>query len=64
MDTNSFVLNVNTDDNIEDLYKLEDSFDFTTLNKDHELFSERRTKQWLVNSKSKLENKKIFDRRI
>ena len=57
MDTNSFVLNVNTNDIIEDLYKLKDSFDFSTLDKDHEIFSERKTKQWLVNSKSKLENK-------
>ena len=39
MDTNSFVLSVNTQNIIKDLINLKDLFDFSNLNEDHELFS-------------------------
>ena len=39
MDTDSFVLNVNTNDIIKDLKYLEDLYDFTYWNENHELFS-------------------------
>ena len=41
MDTDSFVLSVNTKDIIEDLKNLEDIFDFSDLDESHELFSNR-----------------------
>ena len=41
MDTDSFVLSVNTKDIIKDLKNLEDIFDFSNLDKDHELFSNK-----------------------
>ena len=44
MDTDSFVLSVNTKDIIKDLKKLEDIFDFSDLNKNHELFSNQNEK--------------------
>ena len=37
MDTDSFVLGVNTEDIIKDLKNLEDKFDFGNLDKDQEL---------------------------
>ena len=39
MDTDSFVLGVNTKDIIKDLKNLEDLFDFSNLNENHELFN-------------------------
>ena len=39
MDTDSFVLSVNTKNIIKDLRNLEDIFDFSNLDKTHELFS-------------------------
>ena len=39
MDTDSFVLRVNTYDFIKDLKNLEDIFDFSNLKENHELFS-------------------------
>ena len=39
IDTDSFVLSVNTYDFIKDLKNLEDIFDFSNLNENHELFS-------------------------
>ena len=42
MDTDSFVLSVNTKDIIKDLKKLEDMFDFSNLDKTHELFSNKK----------------------
>ena len=39
MDTDSFVLNVNTKDIFKDLKKLEDIFDFSNLDENHEFFS-------------------------
>ena len=44
MDTGSFVLGVNTKDIIKDLKKLEDIFDFSLLDKTHELFSNKNKK--------------------
>ena len=39
MDTDSFVLSINTKDTIKDLINLEDFFHFSNLNESHELFS-------------------------
>ena len=44
MDTDSFVLSVNTKEIIKDLKKLEDMFDFSNLDKNHELFSNKNNK--------------------
>ena len=44
MDTNNFILIVNTKDIIKDLKKLEDIFDFSNLDEDHELFSNKDEK--------------------
>ena len=44
MDTDSFVLSVNTKDIIKDLKNLEDIFDFSNLDKNHELFSKKKQK--------------------
>ena len=44
MDTDSFVLSVNTKDIIKDLKNLEDMFDFSNLEKNHELFSNKNKK--------------------
>ena len=44
MDTDSFVLSVNTKDNIKDLKILEDIFDFSNLDENHELFSNENKK--------------------
>ena len=44
MDTDSFVLSVNTKDIIKDLKNLEDIFDFSILDKNHELFSKKKQK--------------------
>ena len=41
MDTDSFVLSVNTKDIIKDLKNLEDLFDFSNLNENHEFFSNK-----------------------
>ena len=41
MDTDSFVLSVNTKDIIKDSKNLEDIFDFSNLYKNHELFSKK-----------------------
>ena len=41
MDTDSFNLKVNTKDLINDLENLEDSFDFSNLNKNHQIFSNK-----------------------
>ena len=55
MDTDNFVLSVNTKDNAEDLKNLEDIFDFSNLNKNQELFSNRKKK---VIGKLKIETPK------
>ena len=44
MDTDSFVLSVNTKDIIKNLKNLEDIFDFSNLDENHELFSNKNRK--------------------
>ena len=55
MDTDSFVLSVNTKDIITDLKNLEDIFDFSNLDENHELFSNKNKK---VIGKFKIETPK------
>ena len=55
MDTDSFVLSVNTKDNIKDLKNFEDIFDFINLDENHELFSNKNKK---VIGKFKIETPK------
>ena len=55
MDTDSFILSVNTKDIIKDLKKLEDIFDFSNLDENHELFSNKNKK---VIGKFKIETPK------
>ena len=57
VDTDAFVLSLNTKDIIRDLKNLEDIFDFNNLEKSHELFSNRNKK---VISKFKIETPKII----
>ena len=57
MDTDSFVLNVNTNDIIKDLKKLEDIFNFSNLDENHEPFSNKNEK---VLGKFKIETPKKF----
>ena len=44
IDTDAFILSVNTKDSIRDLKKLEDLFDFSNLDENHELFSDKNKK--------------------
>ena len=44
MDTDAFVLSVNTNDIIKDLKNLDDIFDFSNLDGNHELFSNKNKK--------------------
>ena len=44
IDTNAFVFSMNTKDIVKDLKKLEDLFDFSNLDKNHELFSNKNKK--------------------
>ena len=55
MDTDSFVLSVNTNDIMKDLKNLEDFFDFSNLDENHELFSNKNKK---VLGKFKIETPK------
>ena len=55
MNTDAFVLSVNTNDIIRDLKNLEDIFDFSNLHKNHELFSNKNKK---VIGKFKIETPK------
>ena len=55
MDTDSFILSVNTKDIIKELKNLEDIFDFSNLEKNHELFSNKNKK---VIGKFKIETPK------
>ena len=57
MDTDSFVLGVNTEDIVNDLKNLEDIFDFSNLDKNHELFSNKNEK---VTGKFKIETPESF----
>ena len=50
MDTDSFILSINTKDIIKDLKNLEDLFDFSNLDKNHELFCNKK-KEKIVNFK-------------
>ena len=54
MDTDSFVLSINTKDNIRDLKNLRYIFDFINPDENHEIFSKKKTKNYLVNSELKL----------
>ena len=45
IDTDAFVLSVNTNDIIKDLKNLEDLFDFSNLDEKHELFSNKNKKR-------------------
>ena len=55
--SDSFILSVNTKDFIKDIKILEDIFDFTNLDKNHELFSNKNKK---LIGKFKIETLKIF----
>ena len=55
MDTDSFVLSIYTKDIIKDLKNLVDNFDFSNLDKNHELFSNKNKK---VIGKFKIETPK------
>ena len=48
MDTDSFILSVKTVDFIKDLKNLEDIFDFSNLDRNHEIFSNKNKKNRLV----------------
>ena len=57
IDTDAFVLSVNTKDIINDLKNLEDIFDFSNLDEKHDLFSNNNKRKWVF---SKLRHLKIF----
>ena len=57
MDTDSFILSVNTKDIIKDSKKLEDMFDFSNLDKNHELIIKKNKK---VIGKFKIDTPKII----
>ena len=57
MDTDSFVLSVSTKDIIEDVKNLENSFNFSNLDQNLELFSNKNKK---VIGKFKIETPKVF----
>ena len=57
MNTDSFILSVNTKDIIKDLKNLEDIFNFSNLDENHELFSNKNKK---VIGKFKIETPKNF----
>ena len=57
MDTDSFVLSINTKDIIKDLKNFEDIFDFSNLDENHELFSNKNKK---VIGKYKMKHLKTF----
>ena len=57
MDTDSFIFSVNTRDIIEDLKNSEDMFDFSNLDKNHEIISKKNKK---VFGKFKIETPKTI----
>ena len=57
MDTDSFILTVNTEDIIKDLKNLEDLFDFSNLDKNHEIISNKNEK---LLGEFKIETPKTF----
>ena len=61
MDTDSFILSVITKDFIKDLKNLEDIFDFSNLDKNHEIFS-NKNKEVVGNFKSKTPKSIWIDR--
>ena len=54
IDTDAFVLSVYTKDNVNDLKNLEDIFDFSKLDENHELFSEKNKERVGFFSKQRL----------
>ena len=46
IDTDAFVLNLNTEDIMKDLKNLEHIFDFNNLHENHELFSKKIKNDW------------------
>ena len=46
IDTDAFVLSVNTINNIKDLKNLGDIFDSSNLNENHELFGKKTKSDW------------------
>ena len=46
MDTDSFVLSINTKDIIEDSQNPGDLFDLSTFNKNHEIFTIKKRSDW------------------
>ena len=56
IDTDAFVLGVNTEDSIKDIKILEDIFDFSHLDENHETFSNKKNKKCLVKLNCKLLN--------
>ena len=57
IDTDAFVLSVNTKDIINDLKNLEDISDFSNLDEKHDLFSNNKKKEWFF---FKIETLKLF----
>ena len=57
MDTDSFILSVNTKDIVKDMKNLEDIFDFSNLDQKQELLSNKNKK---VDGKFKIETPKII----
>ena len=57
IDTDCFVLSIDSVNIINHLKNLEDIFDFSNLDKDHELYSNMKTK---VNGKFKIESPKMY----
>ena len=46
MDCDSFILSIKSENIISDLKHLGDIFDFSNIDEDHELFSEKKKKYW------------------
>ena len=61
VDTDAFVLSIDSNNVINDLKNLEDIFDFSNLDKDHELYSIKNKK---VVGKFKIETPKVVLRRF
>ena len=54
MDCASFVLSLKTENFNKDLESLENFFDFSNLDENHELFSNQNKKKWLEELRLKL----------
>ena len=57
IDTDGKILSIRTENNIEDLKNLEDVFDFSNLDENHELFNNKNEEN---NGKFKIETPKII----